>query len=152
MMQRIQSVYLLLVVVLMGLTLSFPLATFIDKAGNLFELASWGILSECQISAYPIRGIIPIGLIVALIALVEIFCYKKRKLQIKLSHINTCLIILFYITVAVYACSGQQKLELTFPRIEFSLALPIIALIFNVLALINIKKDEKLIRSLDRIR
>jgi hypothetical protein len=128
----------------MGVTLASPLVRF-DSAW----LYGYGLPIGC---IYPAWGILTIGMLSTLVALVEIFCYKKRKLQIKLSNMNALLIILSYITASVYTYVKMQKYELTFERIDYGLIFPIIAYFFNVLAKRKIQQDEKLVRSLDRIR
>lgn len=151
MIQRIQSIFLLLVAVLMGVTVTSPLLSFQDAHNNILLLESMGIYFESQ-QAYPTWGIISIAVLIAGIALVEIFSYKDRKKQMKMSAVNTILILLFYITVAVYTYFGQRTMGAVFYKVEYGIMLPFIALVFNVLAQVRIKKDEKLVRSLDRIR
>lgn len=151
MIQRIQSIYLLLVSVLMCVTVTSPLMSFVDNAGNVLLLKGLGFFLDTQ-KIYPTWGIISVGLLVALFALIEIFSYKNRKKQMRLSAINMLLILFFYATLAVYAYFGQKSLGITISKVEYGLILPLIALIFNLLAFIRIKKDEKLVRSLDRIR
>jgi quinol-cytochrome oxidoreductase complex cytochrome b subunit len=150
MIQRIQSVYLLLVAVLMGCALVAPLCSFTLLPDAHISLTSVGMFTEAI--SYPTYGIVTIGLISALMAFVEIFFHKKRKLQIKLSNINAVLMILFLITVVVYAYVGMQKYDLEFSRIGSGLIFSVVAFIFNLLAKQKIKQDEKLVRSLDRIR
>lgn len=100
--------------------------------------ATWGVIATACLST--------------LVALVSILLYKKRKLQIKLCNINVLLIILFYIAFAIYLYTEMELLHATFLRISYGIVLPLIALIFNILAAIKIKVDEKLVKSLDRIR
>jgi hypothetical protein len=151
MIQRIQSVYLLLVVVLMSVVLVSPLVSFTElEPYRKLTLTSMGLFTD--VISYPTYGIITIGLVCALIALVEIFLYKKRKLQIKLSAINHWLLFLFCITIAVYAYVGMQKYSFSFMRFDYGSMLSVFALILNILAKKKIRQDEKLVRSLDRIR
>ena len=88
----------------------------------------------------------------ALLALINIFLYKKRKLQMKVGTLTSLLILFFYVTLYVYFNAYTVKYGLTFSSFQFGLILPVIALIFNVLAILRIKKDENLVKSLDRIR
>ena len=151
MIQRIQSIYLLLVAVLMCVTVTSPLASFIDVNGGILQLEGLGIFQDAQ-KVYPTWGIISVGLLSAFIAFLEIFSYKNRKKQIRLSVVNLFLILFFYVTSVVYAYFGQQSMGIVFDKISYGSVLPVIAFVFNLLALAKIKKDEKLVRSLDRIR
>ena len=151
MLQRIQTVYLLLVAVLMGVTAVSPLAIFKDVQGNFLVLESLGVFFEGQ-KAYPTWGIVSVAGFSALLSFLNIFQFKNRKKQIKLCAFNTILILFLYVTIATYLYFGQRALVLTFESVQYGVVLPVIALIFNVLALVKIKADEKLVRSLDRIR
>lgn len=152
MIQRIQSVFLLLVCVLMTITIFSPLL-LITNSEYVLNLNCFGVLSlKNPDIAYFTWGIVSIAGLGALVAFINIFLFKKRKLQMKIGTVTSLLIILFYITVYVYFSSFASKYEYTYLNIQYGIILPIIALIFNILAILNIKKDEKLVRSLDRIR
>ncbi|MDR1809295.1 MAG: DUF4293 domain-containing protein [Prevotella sp.] len=150
MIQRIQSVYLLLAAVLMGAALGSPLVSFVTPDYQNLTLTSTGLFAG--VVSYPTYGIITTGLICALIAFVEIFLYKKRKLQIRLSSINYCLIVLFIVTIVAYSHAAMQKYSFMTMRVDYGCLFPFISIIFNALAKSKINKDEKLVRSLDRIR
>ncbi|MDR0823704.1 MAG: DUF4293 domain-containing protein [Prevotella sp.] len=151
MIQRIQSVYLLLVVILMGVTTVSPLMELTGDSKLLYTFSSLGI-GQLFAVQYPTWGVLFFAGLSALIAFINIFLYKKRKAQIKTGILISLLILFFYVTLYVYFQSYTAKYGLTFDKVQFGLALPIIALIFNILAIVRIKKDEKLVKSLDRIR
>ena len=79
--------------------------------------------------------------LMALVALVTIFLYRNRPLQTTLCNLVMSVGIMFYITLAV-----KQ------PVMEWFLALPLAGVLLTFLARKAIVKDEKLVRSLDRIR
>ncbi|MDU1890888.1 MAG: DUF4293 domain-containing protein [Dysgonomonas sp.] len=150
MIQRIQSIFLLLVFILMALTAFSPLLMLADASGTLFSFTSLAILvKNTQLHTW---GVVSMAGLSALTALINIFFYNKRKAQIKLGWVTTILIILFYVTVFVYFSSYASKFGFTISSVQYGIILPVIALIFNILAIQRIKKDEKLVRSLDRIR
>lgn len=149
MIQRIQSVYLLLTCALMVAAIFSPLL-LIDVSGVFVKYTSFGAFSERII--YHTWGIVSIAGICALLPLVNIFLYKKRKNQIKIANITSLLIVLFYITIGVYYCSMSAKFEVSLDNVQYGIFLPLIALIANILATCKIKKDHNLIKSLDRIR
>jgi len=149
MLQRIQTVYLALAFVMLALSLIFPLVSFDD---GTVKLIGYGFMKE-GVNVYIPYGVFCVGGLSAFLALIEIFLYRNRKLQMRVVLINTFFILFYYVTIGVYAnFVGIAKLGLTFDSVKIALMLPLIALIFNILAYLKIKADEKLIRSLDRIR
>ena len=153
MIQRIQSVYLLLVAILMGVTAFSPL--FVLKGGTeLFDFYSYGIVPiDADLEVVKCTyGVISMAGLSALFAFVNIFLYKKRKAQIRVGYLTSFFIILFYIAVGAYFYSVGNRLTLDIEGIQYGIILPVVALIFNLLAIAKVKKDEKLVRSLDRIR
>lgn len=135
----------------MALSLIIPLVDFADPSGSYVALDGLGFWYKGE---YLLQtwGILTIGILSAVLAFITIFLFKNRKRQIMLCKINIFLIVLYYVTMGVYANAGIEKFGLIYDSIQFGLALPLIAIILNVLALSKIKKDEKLVRSLDRIR
>lgn len=147
MIQRIQSVYLLLVAVLMAATFICPLMFFADS----FSANSIGIFFENELR-YPTWGVMTFAALAALLAFVNIFLFKKRKTQIKVCNTILILILAFYATLATYIYTLKTSMNLLYENIGYGLVFPAIAFIFLFLSLHKIKADEKLIRSLDRIR
>ena len=126
MIQRIQSLYLLISTLLIGLMLLF---SYPDKVQD-------GVVSFM------------IGLIMTIQAFV-IFNYKNRKWQIRVTRISMILLILLsglclYFTY--FSNSGTQE------GFKISTVFPLVAVILDYLAIHAIGKDEALIRSIDRIR
>lgn len=92
-------------------------------------------------------------LIIALIALVAIFMFKNRKWQMILTLVNMLFIlslpvIMYYYSFNIeYFVDGTSKASLTTWAF-----MPLALLIFSYLAYKGIKKDDELIRSVDRLR
>lgn len=151
MIQRVQSLYLLLVAVLMAVTFFSPLLGLKSTDLSTLVMYSEGIFSAEKLIK-PTWGVISIAGMSALVAFINIFLFKKRKLQIKVGFITSFLIVFFYITLFTYfyVYTNQNGLELN--SAYYGVILPVIALILNFLAIRKIKSDEKLVRSLDRIR
>lgn len=153
MIQRIQSVYLLLVAILMGITLFSPL--FVLRSGSeLFDFYAYGIIPQDGdlIIVKHTYGVVSMAGISAILALINIFLYKKRKVQIRIGYLISFFILFFYATLATYFYFVGNKMAADPSDVSYGIILPFIALIFNLLAIFKIKKDEKLVRSLDRIR
>ena len=97
MLQRIQTVYLLIIVALTVATLFLPLAV-LQQGDALFSFDASGLstmIGEPEL-LYPAWGLFALTAIIAIIALVTIFLYKKRILQIRLCVFNALLILGFY--------------------------------------------------------
>lgn len=152
MIQRIQSVYLFLVVILMTVSMLTPLLVLSGADNQLYLLTAKGIENGLDGNIYITWGVFLIGILIALIALVEIFSYANRKRQILLSKINIFLIVLFYVTIAAYTYCFMSDVDAPIYFLKYGLVFPVVALVFNVLAMLRIIADEKLIRSTYRIR
>lgn len=159
MIQRIQSIYLLVATVLMAMTLMMPLATF-SYEGNDIVLSAFGITAIPGVINSPIFYCLSALLILpTLLPIVIIFLFKKRMLQIRLcvSEIILQLGSLAFIGIFCWRFYDALKSdivkhsELIF-TLEWASIMPIIAMILVGLAIRGIAKDEALVRSLDRIR
>lgn len=130
MIQRIQSLYLLLVVLLLAAAYAFPQISVQPKAFTLAELP-WSVF--------------PLGLLIGMSA-ANIFNYKKRPLQMALGRIS---IVLGFLTFAYFAYGhfghgGQVP--------GYALVAPLLAVVFTSLANKAIRKDEELVQSANRFR
>ena len=153
MIQRIQSLYLLIVVILTGILFLTPVLEF-SVAGEPFfyDLNLWGLTardsSEVLLSSSPL--IMLVGL-TGLVALLTIFFFKNRMLQVRFSIFNIiCLIgyapLLWYF---IHRVQVAYNADLVFKVVA---AIPLINAVFSYMALKAIGKDEALVRSVDRIR
>lgn len=154
MIQRIQSLYLLVVVALMTTTLFAPLAKFMTtqaefalKAFTLEDVAS-GVTQSIP----PYMGILL--LLTAIVPFVTLFMYKRRMLQIRLCAVNIVLLIGAIVFLAIYYYLNSMFDGAEFTARSFSMAaiFPLLSLILTYMAARAIFKDEMLVRSLDRIR
>ena len=100
MIQRIQTVYLLLVAILGILTLCFPSMGICSPDVGLSKIYALGSLwCTCMGVGAAIWSKLfgVVALLIPLLALFTIFMFKKRTLQIKLSIAIVLLILLFYL-------------------------------------------------------
>lgn len=136
----------------------FPVWTNVDpQSGNehhiypIYYKYFSGFDQETQITYFPYTAIGILALLAAGIAVYEIFKYKDRLTQMKLGALNSV------VMAAVLGCSvwfvtdGQKEWEVA-GTYGIGFFLPPAAMIFNILANRFIRKDEKLVRSVDRIR
>jgi len=129
MIQRIQTIYLLLILGLMASMLFLPIADI--------DSFSWTLFAECSFTA--------------LLSLVTIFLYKKRKLQIKICYGILGLLILSYLIIFFNFWLPNYTSEAVV-AFKIPVVFPFFAIVLDILAIRAIKKDEKLVRSLDRLR
>lgn len=152
MIQRIQSVYLLLAAISMALLFIKPMS-FITVGLPVGETTSNAMLSDSVLNVSD--HIILLILVVLAIAIPAgvIFLYKNRKLQMKLSRANIAFIVLLIVlSIALFMQAYAMLPDGTEVTIGFGYVIPVVATIFMVLALKGISKDEKLVRSADRLR
>lgn len=83
----------------------------------------------------------------AVLSLVTIFMYMKRKLQAAMCLVNMALLVIWYILLAVLPENTGGMMVL-----EWTVALPAVCILLLFMAHRGILADEKLVRSLDRIR
>ncbi len=152
MIQRIQTVYFILIAGLMLAMLFLPLGEASGDTGLVMKAN--GIFQRSGDLLYATWILYAFVILVALDALSAIFLYKNRPLQIKCSYVNCIQILLVYGLFFFYHYSffSKEQYEYYETTMFITLAFPAVALILNFLAIRGIKKDEKLIKSLDRIR
>ncbi|MBK7213530.1 MAG: DUF4293 domain-containing protein [Bacteroidales bacterium] len=158
MIQRIQTVYLALAVIALSLLFVFPMATFFSDLAYLkFYLI--GLKNMAPDGAIPVPATfnIPLIIVVFLVAVLDaaaIFLYKNRSRQIQLTNIAVMLNILFILAILfIYIPMVEKKTSI---KPDFAsgigIYLPIVSLMFTVLSNRAIKRDDKLVRSSDRLR
>jgi hypothetical protein len=95
-----------------------------------------------------------LNLLVGGLAVVTIFLYKNRMTQLKLVRIAILLeIVSVFLVLFVYAKIIENTLRVI-PEFlnEKGIYFPLVSLVFLILAYRSIMKDEKLVRSVDRLR
>jgi len=152
MIQRIQSIYLLMVTLLMASLFFYPIAELLGADGQLFIFNFDGLSVEGEEGLYLIT-LPPFILlsIIVLIPFVSIFFYKKRILQMRLNFINMIL-LLGYLGLNYYYIQNFSKQLDGIVSYQITAIFPIISVILTYLAIRAIGKDEALVRSMDRIR
>ncbi len=157
MIQRIQTIWLLLAaVILLGLFV-FPYLNYIDLVGlgkKLFVTGSYSSVNNEAVKqeSFLLQSIATV--VLAVIPLATIFLYNNRKLQLKLIYLEIVFIALFGVWIYSSASSilatisqsvGAQNIGVGF------FLLPV-SIIFLAMAIGGIRNDEKLIKSADRLR
>lgn len=151
MIQRIQSVYLLLVAACSAACLFTPVGHFHQDGIGVADF-----YNLCLATAGGGRVFSPWAMFVllafaALSSFTAIFLYKRRMVQVRLSVFSCLVIVGYYIVFGffVYVFKSRYAADFT---VSWTASLPAVALILGYLAFRNIMKDELLVRSLDRLR
>ena len=137
MIQRIQTIYLIIALVSSGfLPFVFPLWTLSDGKEFYF------ILNQAYVILF--------GLSTSL-SLLSILFYKKRQHQFVIGRLNIILNLIL-LGLFVYRSLNLSGEAVAVSEKGIGMFLPIISIVFLVLANKAIKKDEDLVKSVDRLR
>lgn len=144
MIQRIQSVYLLIALLLSSVVI-FILDLWVSIDG--VEVFAVDLL---KIDGISFKLIPVLFLVSALVSLITIFKYRTRQTQFVLGRLNILinLIILGLLVVHLQSLSGETIVS----EKGIGSALPLITIVLLVMANRAIKKDEDLVKSVDRLR
>lgn len=141
MIQRIQSLYLLIVAIAAFLTynLNLYVGRLSDGTERSLLLADDFLMVICII-------------LLGLLAMACIFLYKNRNLQFKLSVLGGIgslgFLFLEYFKVEAF----KTTMNFVSGQYQIGAIVPLLMVIFFFLAAKGIYKDEKLVKSLDRLR
>ena len=161
MIQRIQTLYLLLVVILGTLLCIFsPVEFLLPEATDYVSLHA--------LDKWPLAVM---SIAIPLLALVTIGMYKRRLLQVRLNIMNVVLCLGYYALLALYVAyivKGYEPLDavncqlstvncqLSTVNCEWYLtmwsAIPLVNVVLTMMATRRILKDEALVRAADRLR
>lgn len=144
MIQRLQSLFLLLAG---GFFAGQFFASFASSSESMV-----GIFKDQMYNLYDNPMLMVIAGLGALVAIIAIFLYNNRPLQTKLSYgVITLSILLPLIAVLIYT-NTIENIDNIEVDDELGLYLPIGSIVFGALAVRFIKKDDKLVKSMDRLR
>jgi hypothetical protein len=145
MIQRIQTIHLLIAFLISGVCayLIFGKEAFYDPYNFLIEIPH----DQYQFSFRFLENSL---FLVAGISFITIFLFKKRSVQRFFCILNQ-LFNLSIFTVLVYYIRNTDINTMSYQEL-FLLFTPLFSMIFTSLALAGIKKDEALIKSMDRLR
>lgn len=140
MLQRIQTIWFLVATVVMGLTFVF----------DIYQHASTAQIPNLTLGN-DVIGILLVIIAMAL-SLYTIFLFKNRKRQITFSWLS---IIVSLATFAYLYLACERYMDnngVMNGHYWIGLFLPLLSVVFLFMGMLGIKKDEKLIKSLDRLR
>ena len=154
MIQRIQSLFLLIAAILLAFFFFTPYAHYtVGSQEVVVSLGASGLgQGFSEVDDLPsLWAVLALVILAFTATLATIFLFKKRKLQVRLCIFNIVLLLgmqgfLFYIAKIV------EKRLMAPPSYGLIFIFPLVCAIFTYLAYRAIIKDEALIRSLDRLR
>lgn len=149
MIQRIQTIYLLVVTILSVTSLFLPIGLFIDS-NSISEFYNLFISKAEGVKDYAPWALFVIMLFSSLISLVTIFLFKKRMLQIRLSIFNIILNIGYYASFIAFLFilkGDKESFTMNWP-----ICIPFVNIVLSWLSVRAIGKDEMLVKAYDRLR
>lgn len=170
MIQRVQSVYIALAMLLISLLFSMTLCDFHLPDGDIAIMKMYGFVGPYQylnhhvVSAYRFPILLLLASALFILLAVTLFSYKNRALQIKLCtvtfFINILLLGFLFISPDIISNKISVSLDLGLDKVasrkmthyQWASFFPFVSLIFINMASRRIKKDEALVRSADRLR
>ena len=158
MIQRIQSVFMLIAFISCVLLFFFPLAgIYGDTNTYLFYIYKFQNMVPGEVSVFNNLAVIPLAAldaIMGILVIVSLFSYKKRVFQMRLVRFTIFLdIILIALIFFIYAGVVERTLFVTPDYMsEAGIYFPLITLVFLILANRYIVRDERMVRSIDRLR
>ena len=156
MIQRIQTVYMSIVVIACLSLLFIPVAKYIhDIQGTyIFYITGMKYMIDPPVTVnfwktFPLLGILGASIVLVLAA---IFLYRKRTVQLLLVNItfllNIGLIILIYL---IYINHFEKQFNAP-TSYQIGIFIPLVSLVFLIFASRAIRKDEAMVKSSDRLR
>lgn len=138
--QRIQTVYLLLAAIVTAVFAFVPVINVLNPDGvveisfNSLHFGAWTMVLE---------------MLIVILAIIAIFKYRDLKSQIRLTNVLMLLIVTLIIVIAIMMWVLHDKLIMQFTPY---IVMPFVALILVWLAKKGIKHDKKLLADSERIR
>jgi hypothetical protein len=146
--QRIQSVYLLIAVILMALTAFFPVLSF-ELGGREFV---YGALEAGKVGVTHIDPLmLMLVVLISLLALIDIFLYKNLQRQMTVCFVDIIIGLAMLVAICIqgFVIGGREGVNLTW---QWYLVLPILSIIFLMMAHKAMSNDKKKLRDSDRLR
>lgn len=155
MLQRVQSIYLLFAALVIFALFLFPVAHSVYINGVPSTIKVTGIYHDvngAQQLTTAFTALSIVTAIVGLIPLVLIFLYKNRKQQMMLCYVAVLVMIgySFWLSQAIQSATGGFTMGTS--NFGIGVFMSSLSIVLMLIAAKAIQKDEKLVRSADRLR
>lgn len=165
MIQRVQTLFLLGVAICMGMVLAYYIwgeriddqnrvvsftafsVQVIDTGGTLADTSDDSVI-ETRSTWY----IAALAVLASITALISIFQFKNRLTQMKLGALNSLFMVATLASCYFLINQSENIFPETQGQTQLAFFLPMAGLLLNMVANRFIRKDEKLVKSVDRIR
>ena len=156
MIQRIQSLFLLLTIIASSLFLTGGYLYLVNNTSGYKAVARFsGVYlvstGSGNIIASHLFPVLVISLLVPVAAAVAILLYRNRKLQKKIILLNILFELILIISAFVLLMPIVNH-NSAIIKPGYRIIMPLLSLIFLVLAYLGVKKDDELVKSYDRLR
>jgi len=158
MLQRKQTVFLALALLFAGLMFAYPLVEYDRVDHKRFSLKLWGLFNSDGTAVPDVQLSLPVHLVVGLLMALLVACillYRNRPRQLRMVRMTYVFslaiqvgVLFTHTSVRAYLAQESDLGHMFLPGFFF----PIIILILSFLAERGIRKDEELIKSMDRLR
>lgn len=151
MIQRIQSLYLLMISLVSLFFINGTYLTFVPVSGDVVDLSfrfqSQPVIAEIMPGVWTLTIL---AVVIPLLALAAVFLFSKRNVQMALVKIVIVMIVAFIGATCYcwFAIISQGAL----PGSWFKALVPAVQLLLAIMALSGIKRDDNLVKSYDRLR
>ena len=155
MIQRIQTLFLSIALALIVLMLVFPLAQFVDANHISYKLMYNGLFQFTEKSVVLVQYnyfVSTFIIIAVLLLLISIFLFKKRLLQIRICWVSILALAIIATTEYIVYNSIVGKGQFNTHALSLTAIMPVLSVILTYLAIRAIKKDDDLVKSVDRLR
>lgn len=152
MIQRIQSVYLLIVTGLLAAAMCLPMGRFVAMDGvteYAFKPLGVALADNAFQSTWGLFGILFLS---AVVAFCTIFLFRNRMLQVRMTVFNSILLIGYYVAFFVFMYMLKNDMDTMSFQLNWSLCLPAVSIILNYLAFRGIYRDELMVKAADSFR
>ena len=150
MIQRIQTLYLLAVVALGIALIWLPVVQLVSPE----KVAQVQVYELSALGGAPLQGLwglLVTTILIPIMALIDIFLFKKRILQARLNIFTVFLCLCYYGVLAIYIWLAKMSLGFEWHLMPWA-SFPLISLVLTLMATRAILKDEALVRAADRLR
>ncbi len=145
MIQRIQTIFLVLAAVSFIALFYLPFASSNVAAGEMLNDKLYSVEDHMLLGGLCLLG--------GILSIVAIFLYKNRPLQMRIGYfIIIAAIFVIILAVGLFINESQSYAGNVNISEGFGIGMPILTIVLVALANRFIKKDEKTVRSMDRLR
>ena len=164
MIQRVQTLWLLGVSVCMGLMLVYFIwAEVIEDQSRVVTFTAFSIevvntqntperTDDVLIESRSTWYVAALAILASLTALLSIFRFKNRLTQMKLGALNSLFMVATLATCYFLINQTEEVFPETRGQTQLTFFLPMAGLILNMISNRFIRRDEKLMKSVERIR